>query len=688
MIPASKRSDRIAAWTCVVFATLSLDCRKLTAEPAPHPGSFEIAESVYDAGLKGAWQDWGWGTHDLSKGSARIDMSQYGGWIIHHDPLSTHYGALVFRMLAPNSFGRFLRVQLANGNGDKSLPLIDVGTEHTQKLAGGWLEVYLDWKEIDPGAAPFDRITLQANAAVAPDFVQFDKILLTRFKPQAASPAARPRSVQLSVNCRAPGHPISPFVYGVAQDPVPLSATARRWGGNPTTRYNWQLAAYNVGKDWYFENGKFSDYRTFLAENAASHVASALTIPTIGWVAKDSHSFGFPISVHGPQRAHDPNRPDAGDGTRPDGVAVWPGDPKTTSVEAPPDMMQKWVEAIRAEDARTKTRSVQLYILDNEPALWNSTHRDVHPNPVTYDELLDRTLHYSAAIRAADPKALIAGPAEWGWTGYLYSAADATAGVGLRPDRRAHGDVPLIPWYLKKLHEHDLASGTRALDVLDVHFYPQGEGIYSPKADPDTAARRLRSTRALWDATYTDESWIKEPIRLIPRLKEWIRQNYPGLALSIGEYNFGAEQHMSGGLALAEALGRFGTEGVDYAFYWFTPPKDSPAYWAFRAYRNFDGKGGQFLGQAMVTQMTSSVSLFASRDPSGKHLVLIALNLDPSQPAAASIALDGCSPLESRHKYVLSEAAANLVDEGEKLKAALDETLAPYSLNVFDIKLK
>ena len=33
-----------------------------------------------------------------------------------------------------------------------------------------------------------------------------------------------------------------------------------------------------------------------------------------------------------------------------------------------------------------------MYMLDNEPTLWNSTHRDVHPDPVGYEELLDRTL--------------------------------------------------------------------------------------------------------------------------------------------------------------------------------------------------------------------------------------------------------------------------------------------------------
>ena len=184
------------------------------------------------------------------------------------------------------------------------------------------------------------------------------------------------------------------------------------------------------------------------------------------------------------------------------------------------------------------------------------SNRDVHPGPITYDELLDRTIRYGTAIRTADPQALIAGPAEWGWTGYLYSAQDSFVGTRQRPDRRAHGDVPLMPWYLKKLHDHEKATGTRVLDVFDVHFYPQGDGVYSEKADTSTAALRLRSTRALWDPTYKDESWIAEPIKLLPRLKEWVQQNYPGLKISLGEYSFGGEQHMSGGLAEAEALGR------------------------------------------------------------------------------------------------------------------------------------
>ena len=689
---------RRALWLAFLFCTVAtLGCRSVTAEPskgkagATRPATFVVAEAIYDGALKPGWQDWGWGNHDLSSGPAKLNLSQYGGWILHHDALSTRFGALVFRLRASDSNPSFLEVRLANGNGDQSFPPVDMGPERARPLQDGWQEIYVPWSELNPSAAAFDRVTIRAKKSTSADAVLFDKVVLTRFDPSAAKsdPPPPTKRVNLSVNCGAPGHAISPYIYGVAGDGSELGATATRWGGNATTRYNWQVAnATNVGKDWYFENGKSDDYRKFLAGGRKGHGFDALTIPLIGWVAKDTSSFGFPISVYGPQRAHDPYKPDAGDGARPDGTLIKPNAPTQTSVEASPEMIGRWVTAIVQQDQKDNARGVQQYILDNEPSLWNSNHRDVHPDPLTYDELLDRTIRYATAIRSADPQASIAGPAEWGWTAYFYSAKDAASGVVLRPDRRAHGDVPLISWYLRKLREHDQATGIKLLDVLDVHFYPQAQGVYGPNSDPATAALRIRSTRSLWDPTYKDESWINDTVRLIPRLKEWVARDYPGLGVSLGEYNFGGEQHISGALALAEALGRFGTQGLDYAFYWSAPPKNSPAFWAFRAYRNFDGKGGHFLERSMDTHMDSDVSLFASRDASGKHLVLIALNLDPTNSAKVNIALNGCPAIATRQKFSYDQHATSLIDEGVKSGAISDEILAPYSINVFDIVLK
>ena len=466
--------------------------------------------------------------------------------------------------------------------------------------------------------------------------------------------------VTATLDCRKPGHRISPLIYGVGYNELPsadealpweLGATARRWGGNSSTRYNWQLGnAWNTGSDWFFRNvdyggGKGPAYARFLEENRAHGLASALTVPIIGWVAKDTTSSSFPVSRFGPQRATDPDTHAAGDGVAPDGKLLAPDSPERTSVPAPPSSIEAWVRKIRADGS-----GVRMYLLDNEPMLWSETHRDVHPQPTSYDELLDRTLRYGAAIRRADPRALIAGPALWGWPAYSYSAVDKSAGFSRHPDRRAHGDVPLLAWYLRKLREHEQKTGVHILDVVDVHFYPQADGIGGAhgKTDAKAAAQRVRSVRGLWDANDRDESYVAEPIRLLPRLREWIDENDPGLGISIGEYNFGAPRHPSGGLATAEALGRFAEAGITSAFYWTAPPRGSPAFQAFRAFRDFDGAGGSFEDFFAGVTTLDGLSVFYSRNQEATRLVFVAVN---ARESAAELRLDlqGCgAPLGVR----------------------------------------
>ena len=131
---------------------------------------------------------------------------------------------------------------------------------------------------------------------------------------------------------------------------------------------------------------------------------------------------------------------------------------------------------------------------------------------------------------------------------------------------------------------------------------------------------------------------MNAPVKLLPRMREWIDRNYPGRGISVGEWSFGGEQHMSGALAMAETFGRFAQFGVTSAFYWTSPPPNSPAMWAFRAYRDYDGKGSGFLDwfTAASVYRVGKQSLFASRDEAGKHLVAIALNFSPSEAVAAA----------------------------------------------------
>jgi hypothetical protein len=504
------------------------------------------------------------------------------------------------------------------------------------------------------------------------------------------------QAATLSVACGARATRISPLIYGIAfshYDKAPhqwtIGATIRRWGGNPMSRYNWEISATNLDADWYWENVDLVPYTAFLKENEEHGLQSALTVPILGWVAKDKSSLGFPVSVFGEQEKTDPYKPEAGNGKTKDGKDIPPGPPTRTSVEASPEWLKRWVEAIRADDAKTGRRSVHQYILDNEPALWSHTHRDVRPDPLGYDELVDRTIRYGRAIRDADPDAVIAGPAEWGWMNYMFSAKDGLNGFD-KADRKAHGDLPVVEYYLRKLHEYEQRTGVRIIDVLDLHYYPEAQQN-GPSGEDAKDVWRVRATRSLWDTTYVDESWIHENIHLLPRVKEWIDKDYPGRGFSIGEWNFGGDTRMSGGLATAEALGRYAEYGVRSAFYWTFPPPGSPSMLAFLAYRNFDGKGGRFLDWYLPTKVApgTPASLFASRDEEGKHVVLVALNLSRDKALAAHVDLSGCGDLELRQAYGVTDGAKAVTPMVAPTGAgsSIDEVLPPFSITVIDVRL-
>ena len=658
-------------------------------DPPPEP----TEEVAFDRGLRDGWRDHGWAPRDLEDGApAALNLSEYGGWIVGTDELDGAYTALTLKLKAPSSFGDFLQVSLLGPSGER-LRSVDLTGGRLAPGADGYADVRIAMSELNPDGKPFARVELRAKKRVGPERVLVQKVALVRapgskrLAVAEKGPPARPAAA--AVDCAA-SFPISPGIYGIAFDPRldkesqfvwEMKPTGRRWGGNPASRFNWEIDAWNTGSDWFFRNVKFDgDWRSFLRANKQRGVASTLTVPMMGWVAKDHESASFPTTTYGKQQQMDPDRPTFGNGVGIDGAPLRSPNPTTTSRKIDAAYVEQWVRSIEKGDVTT-------YILDNEPALWNSTHRDVHPEPAGYDEVLQKSLATAQAIKRADPQAFVAGPAEWGWTGYFYSAKDAAAGFHKKPDRLAHDDVPFLDWYLMKMRAAEEKGGKRLLDALTVHFYPQGQNVYSDAADLETAKLRVRQTRGLWDPTYVDESWIKEEVRLLPRLQEMIAARYPGTKLMIDEWSFGGEGHVSGALAVAEALGRFGAHGVHAAYYWTYPKKGTPAFEAFRAYRDYDGKGGRFLDRGLKTTSGEGVSVFASRDDD--KVVLVVLNMDDAQRRRARIELPKCGVQTARAWRLTGEQPFLLpVDKGARRPTTgdvLDDVLPPWSLTVYEL---
>ena len=312
---------------------------------------------------------------------------------------------------------------------------------------------------------------------------------------------AQNAAVTITVDPMANRHPIDPNVYGVAHATTAqlndLNTPLNRNGGNNTSRYNWQVNADNRGNDWYFESiadgsataGERGD--TFISTTHAGNAKAMLTIPLIDWVARvgpnRSKLAGFSIAKYGPQNGNDWQWfPDAGNGVRTDGRPVVGNDPNDANVPSNSVFQQGWVQHLVGRWGTNATGGLRYYILDNEPSLWHSTHRDVRPTGATMDEIRNRMVDFAAKIKAVDPTALVVGPEEWGWSGFFYSGYDqqygSTHGWSVLPDRNSHGGADYLPWLLGQLRQSSASSGQRLLDLFTVHYYPQGgEFAVGPK---------------------------------------------------------------------------------------------------------------------------------------------------------------------------------------------------------------
>src|SRR5262245_29551971 len=308
----------------------------------------------------------------------------------------------------------------------------------------------------------------------------FIVLLLVSVGALAQNPTAA-----ISVDVNGSRYAIDPRIYGIAYGTTSqlndLHVPLNRYGGNNSSRYNWQLNADNRAQDWYFESigdsssvaGERGD--TFISTSQAGGARAMITIPMLDWVAKlgsnRSKLAGFSQSKYGAQTGNDAQWfPDAGNGilksTNQPIVGNDPNDANTTNNSI---FQQQWVQAMVNRWGPASTGAPRYYILDNEPSIWHSTHRDVHPTGATMEEVRNRILDYAAQIRAADPGAKIVGPEEWGWSGYFYSGYDqqygSQHGWGSLPDRNNHGGVDYLPWLLGQLK----ADGRHLLDVFTVH---------------------------------------------------------------------------------------------------------------------------------------------------------------------------------------------------------------------------
>ena len=649
--------------------------------------------TVYTDALGAGWQNWSWSstvdlasTNPVHTGTDAIAVTFTAAWAgvyLHVSPAldGTQFESLVFWIHGGTAGGQQMRVVLYDGSGNAATPVTV-----TPPGAGQWTQVNVSIASLGAPAQISGIVWQDTTGGAQPTFSLDDITLVAWAVPPTPTPTPSPTAgPALSVNATAARHAISPDVYGMnfadASFAAEIHLPVDRWGGNSTSRYNWQIDTSNTGSDWYFENiaQSVGAADAFVAQDRSTATRTLMTMPMNGWVAKrrlDNHPYdcGFKVSKYGAQQSTDPWDPDCGNGVDTGGSDITGNDPTDTSISISPDFDAAWIAHFISLYGSAAQGGVAYYDLDNEPMLWDSTHRDVHPSPTSYDEMRDRTLALAAAIKAADPTAKTLGPAEWGWTGYFWSALDWAPGGDWwnhPQDRLAHGDVPFVEWYLQQMAAYDQANGQRILDYCDEHFYPPSVAL-TGAGDAALQALRLRSTRLLWDTTYTEETWIGQPVYLLPRMQAWVDDNYPGTKRAVSEYNWGALDSINGALAQADVLGIFGREGLDLATLWGPPTSTQPGAFAFRMYRIADnGKG---FGENSV-QATSAdqgqLSVYAAERAADGALTVMVIN-KTAIPLTSALSLSGFVPASLAHVYRYSAAnpAAIVTEPDEAVSAS------------------
>ena len=602
----------------------------------------------------------------------------------------------------------------------------------------------------DPGTTPVEqlktRITIRWNSAMRPVYEPASRAVES--VPAAAWPggigwrgrfalacvalacvpiATAADPIPVSVDFNAPGRPISPLIFGVSfGNPARNAAIGYplvRWGGNSVTRYNWQANVYNTANDYYFENipncaqaycpPGLPQSDLFIAGVRSGGAETLLTIPTIGLTARadspSSHPYfaGFSVARYGAQISTDPYDQDAGDGACDNAVnhtaycvngLIVGNSPADTSSAVTPAFEQQWIAHLQATYGTAAAGGVRLFALDNEIMLWNSTHRDVRPAAIGYDDAWANTSAYAAAIKQQDGAALVTGPVPWGYSDLWTSAADAAScGCLDGADRTAHGHLPFVAWYLQQVCANPVDPSTRLVDYLDLHYYPQGDNVYSSDDSGATAALRLRALRELYDAGWTSESWIgtldgaagDDPEYhytkpdLIPRVRAWIDQYCPGTKLALTEYNWGEDGTTSGAVAQAELFGIFAREGVDLAARWVAPAAATPVEQAFALFLDYDGAGTRVSGDSAAASSGAAidqVGAYAFRDYGRRNMVLLT-NKDTSSHSVTLAFAQGQSGAWRRYGFDAANALRE-IDSGGAPGLSLSLTLPAMSANL------
>jgi hypothetical protein len=518
----------------------------------------------------------------------------------------------------------------------------------------------------------------------------------------SAMPAAADAAAVINVSPGETVHPVSPYIYGVniGVDLPSVSAKSLRLGGNRLTAYNWENNLSNAG----------SDYNNITDNYLLSYVAKEFQIvpggPALAMV-NDAKTYNIPyklatlqmqgyVSSNKQGQVNVKNFAPSENWFKVENHKNAPyelkPDKKADEVVYMDEYVNYLVETLGGADS---TVGISAYSLDNEPALWKSTHSLIQTEPLKAKDLVDKTIDLAGVVKSIDPAADVFGPALFG-----YSAFVDLAGAPDWSSIKTEGGYDwFVDYYLDAVKKASDEAGVRLVDVLDVHYYTEAKGVCGTRScnhydDDGCIAARLNGVRSLYDPDYKENSWITDTgakfFPLIPFLQNSVDKYYSGTKIAFTEYNFGGGDHISGGVAQADFLGTLANYGIFGANLWSFEHNEY-ILGAINMFTNFDGSGTGF-GDTLVKSDSNSGDVLTyaavnTEDPGTVTVIMTNHSIHESTPVTVN--LSGETAYDNADVFSLygdSTASRPMPGITGITNNSFSYTLEPLSVTVFNVK--
>ncbi len=490
------------------------------------------------------------------------------------------------------------------------------------------------------------------------------------------------QDVTITVNANQNKLLISPYIYGKNEWFDKTSTFyedaglrfARENGGNNSSAYNWR-AKLDVHPDWY-NNVYTTDWDAAALNISSNHpgMQGMFAFQLLGRVASsDQHNFddwAYNQSQYWSgvgQNLAGGGTPDPNGGSK----ALVDGDIDLFSKPWPADssvaILDHW---FGANGIGLNQNQFVYWSMDNEVDVWNGTHDWAMPTLISASAFMDRYIELAKKAKALYPDIKLCGPvttSEWQW--YKWS------NESIYIDGKYY---PWIEYFIKRLGDEYKATGTKLVDVIDIHNYPsynnntealQGHRIYYDETYDYPGANGLYTSQGGWNTSLKKEYIFK-------RINDWVTEEFgANSGITVGVSEWGTMTTNSNpnieSVIYASHLGTFANNGVEL----FSPWNWSIGMWETL---HLFSRYAKNYSVSSTSSEENTVSAYTSVSESVDSITVIVVNRDMNSTRNVTVNLNGVSVVNGSYNTLQLSSLPTT----ETFKSHTDNALKANSVTV------